>query len=529
MRTTACGLRLVGPFGPWPEASSGVATAQRARRVAVGEGRRDAVTTPVMVLARLTVLMALVVAPAVGAAAPASAKAPHRPTAVIDWRMPALTVDANGDGAIDPYLEGNRTADVPADGRYDVVLDGCGSEHATSFEWKIRSRTYSSSGCSTTVRLPEGDYWVKLKTRGPGGTAVSHRTVTVRTHLVLGLGDSYGAGSGAQVLTDNPVGGGYYDLICGRTPRSHQALAALQLEQSDPRSSVIFIHLSCGGAQINPGLLTPFRGNRPQVDQARDLVNGQPIDALLLSIGGNDVGFGAILQQCLLTPGIDCPTTPYAGYPTFHEFLMAQLGWLRDGNPSEPIDGLPLLAECLGGVGCTTSETPDGSGQALDVDPGDVLYTTYPDLTRDDSGGYCDVVPGAVDPGLVNTTAEEWAWMDAVVEALDQAPMYTFTDSTGAAIPLAQTSPGLNAVIAESADRYGWSPVTGVYADSFTATTGHGYCAGSYDPATGAGRWTYRFTAADEPTVVPSALLVPVHPNAGGHAHYATEILDVVD
>jgi hypothetical protein len=470
----------------------------------------------------------LLVLPAV-VAAPASAKAPPRPSAVIDWQMPALTVDSNADGSIDPYLDGNRTADVPPDGRYEVVLDGCRSANATSFEWQIRSQKYSSAECSTTVRLAEGDYRVKLKTRGPGGTAVSHRTVTVRTHLVLGLGDSYGAGSGAQVLTDNPAGGGYYDPNCGRTPRSHQALAALELERSDPRSSVIFIHLSCGGAQINPGMLTPFRGNRPQVDQARDLVKGQPIDALMLSIGGNDVGFGAILQQCLLTPGIDCPTAPFAGFPTFHEFLVTQFSWLRDGNPTEPIDGLPLLAECLSGTGCTTSETPDGSGQPLQVDPVDVLYTTYPDLTRGDTGGFCDVVPGAVDPGLVNTTAAEWAWIDGVVEALDQDPVYTFTDSAGTAVPLAQTSPGLNAVIAETAQRYGWSPVTGVYADSFTSSTGHGYCAASYNPATGDGRWTYRFTAADEPTVVPPSLLVPVHPNAGGHAHYTTEILDLLN
>ena len=447
--------------------------------------------------------------------------------------MPDLT-QATPAGVIAPYIDGNRTADVPADGRYEVVLDGCGSANATSFEWQIRSNKFTSEGCSTTIRLAEGDYRVKLKTRGPGGTAVSHQRISVQTHIVLGLGDSYGAGNGAQQAVDTngaPLFG-YYDGVCGRTPRSHQARAALELEQSDPRSSVIFIHLSCGGAQISPGLLTPFRGNRPQVDETRDLLNGQPIDSLILSIGGNDAGFGTIVGLCLGTPGVDCPTTPFGGFGTFHEYLMQEFEYLRNGgDPDEPIDGLPLLAECLGGSGCTTSETPDGSGKPLNVATSDVVYTTYPDLSRDDDGTYCDVVPGATDPGLRNTTAEEWAWTDSVIQALNQDPVYVYTDTSGAEVKLEQTSPGLNAIIAETADRYGWSAVDGVYAGSFTDSIGHGYCASSYNPTTDQGRWTYRLNAADEPTVQPPfpPFFVPVHPNAGGHEHYTTEILQTID
>lgn len=449
----------------------------------------------------------------------------HRTTAAIDWRMPALTSDANGDGVIDSYVGGNRTADVPTDGRYEVVLDGCASRGATSFEWGIGSTRVASDVCSSTVRLTEGPHRVKLKARGPGGTAVAHRTVTVATTIVLALGDSYASGAGAQVLADNPAGGGYYDTTCARTPRSHQARTALQLETADPRSSVILIHLSCAGAQINPGLLTPFRGNRPQVDHARDLVHGQRIDELLLSIGGNDAGFGTMLQLCLLTPGVDCPVLPFGGFPTFHQYLMAQFDALRNGNPADPIDGLPVLAACLGGAGCTTSETPDGTGAPLDVAPADVRYTTYPDLTRADDGSYCGVVPGTTDPGLVNTTEQEWAWLDGVVQAVRQQRTYTFVDSAGASHPLAQTSRGLNAIVKETARRYGWTAVTGVYSRSATASTGHGYCASSFDPNTGSGRWTYHFSAADEPSVFPPNLLVPAHPNAGGHAHYTRQIL----
>ena len=111
---------------------------------------------------------------------------------------------------------------------------------------------------------------------------------------------------------------------------------------------------------------------------------------------------------------------------------------------------------------------------------------------------------------------------------IDQSPHYTYTDSRGTKHQLAQTSPGLNAIIAETATRYGWRAVRGVYTKAFSASTGHGYCATSYNPATNAGRWTYRLTAADEPTVFPPTLLVPVHPNAGGHAHYTNQILAAI-
>ena len=141
------------------------------------------------------------------------------------------------------------------------------------------------------------------------------------------------------------------------------------------------------------------------------------------------------------------------------------------------------------------------------------------------------MVPEATDPGLLNTTVQEWAWTDNVIQALDQDPVYVYTDTTGTEVKLEQTSPGLNAIIAETADRYGWTAVDGVYADSFSDSIGHGYCASSYNPTTDEGRWTYRLSAVDEPTVQPPfpPFFVPVHPNAGGHEHYTTEILQIVD
>lgn len=472
----------------------------------------------------LTVLIAVLTT---GLAPVASAAEDHPDTtAVIDWHMAPLSVDANDDGAIDAYLGGNRSADVPADGRYRVILDGCASAGAFYFEWTVGDQISRSTQCRTAVRLTEGDYHARLRVWGWSGSSVATHRISVVTHIVLGLGDSYGSGAGAAVSTDYPAGAGYFDVACVRTPRSHQAQAALELERSDPKSAVILIHLACAGAQISPGLLSPFQDSfqdyrRPQVDDARALLAGQPADAVLLSIGGNDVGFAVFLERCLLAEGIDCPTAPVGGYPTMHEYLMSTFNVLRNGTAADPLEGLPALAKCLGSVGCTTSETPDGSGTPLGVNPRNVLHTTYPDLTKGDDATYCRAVPNSLDPGLRNATREDWRWTDHVLEALVNEEEFVYTGSSGVQTTLEQTQPGLNAIISETEDRYGWSPVTEVYSGS----TGHGYCASAYRPGTERGRWILRFR---EPTI-PPPLLVPVHPNLGGQHHYTREVIKKLD
>lgn len=469
--------------------------------------------------------VALVAVVLVAVTAPgAAARWPEPTTAVIDWRMPDLTVDADGDGVIDRYLDGNRSADVPADGRYEVILDACNSANATWFQWTIDRRTVATRECATPIALQEGVHRATLQVVGPGGVATARGRVEVVTHVVLGLGDSYGAGSGAAVPSDTPgdaAARGYVDATCERTPRAHQAKAALELERSDPRSAVVFIHLACAGAHVSPGMLSPLRGNRPQVDQARDLLRGQTPDLALLSIGGNDAGFGGFVQMCLLTPGIDCPITPFAGFDSLHEFLDARAAVLRDGTSADPSQGLPALAACLGTGGCATSETPDGSGASLGLAPERVVVTPYPDITKGDAAAYCVADPTSPDPGLANASAEEWRWADAMLGSLSPVPSFEYTDAGGTRVTLERRSPGLNAIIAETGPRFGWSPVAGVY----TGSTAHGYCASGYDSATGQGRWTFRIL--DE--AAPGAAKVPVHPNAGGHAHFTDEVTEVLD
>ena len=119
-----------------------------------------------------------------------------------------------------------------------------------------------------------------------GGTglavAVSSRAPAAppldRLDTVVLLGDSYSAGNGA---------GGYLDA-CFRTPYSAGRRYAAQV-----RAAVVDV--ACSGAVVAD--LTRARGqNRPAQVDAVD----RTADVVVLTIGGNDVGFGSLVFQCFL-------------------------------------------------------------------------------------------------------------------------------------------------------------------------------------------------------------------------------------
>src|SRR5207248_2886904 len=93
-----------------------------------------------------------------------------------------------------------------------------------------------------------------------------------------------------------------------RSTLAGPALAAARLEDSDPHSSVTFVHLACSGATVKNGLLGFYDGaekldnERPpaQVGVLSQMLHVRPkLDALTMSIGGNDVRFSNIIKNCL--------------------------------------------------------------------------------------------------------------------------------------------------------------------------------------------------------------------------------------
>lgn len=142
----------------------------------------------------------------------------------------------------------------------------------------------------------------------------------------------------------NKEGARWLDTACHRSLYSHQLRAALQLAIEDPHRAVTFVGLSCSGAEVTWGLFLRYKGNEwvpnpPDLSQISALADAQcgsepadlidmpeayhingtipelrgglvlkkckremarKIDLLLVSIGGNDIGFARLVANTVL-------------------------------------------------------------------------------------------------------------------------------------------------------------------------------------------------------------------------------------
>lgn len=269
--------------------------------------------------------------------------------ASFDWQMAERTVGienldfkpelANGErhwmiqgpGGVPGLFSGVSSVPLdqinPADG-FELTLDGCGSIGAEQYIWSVDgSEMARTDECSYNTRLPLGDYEVTLRVEGSGLSDALTENVSVRDILLVIMGDSYTSGEGngtqyqegvadsslAEAMGNSGAGwseGAYWDYAnCHRSTRSGQANAAIDLERADPYTSVTTLFLACSGAQIDNGILGIKDGKlggaeKPQTYQAYELaiMNGRDIDAVVMGIGGNDVGFVPIVAEGALQP-----------------------------------------------------------------------------------------------------------------------------------------------------------------------------------------------------------------------------------
>lgn len=160
-----------------------------------------------------------------------------------------------------------------------------------------------------------------------------------RTGAVVSLGDSYISGEAGRwkgnsadsagdrngtdrAFVDTPTGPTYDPAIV------YGATAANGCHRSDvaevhhvfrlpPRTT---INLACSGATTANVLRSsaggvPFKGEAPQNDQLALIAAANRVTAVVLSIGGNDLGFADIVTSCVvayLTAGPPCRTTQQA-------------------------------------------------------------------------------------------------------------------------------------------------------------------------------------------------------------------------
>jgi hypothetical protein len=409
------------------------------------------------------------------------------PTATWTWSRPQRYTDTNGDGLRDPR---NTASLVSAP--FTVAVNACastGDGQELRYEWRSSGSTnVDTSSCQGTLSFAnEGTFSVTLTVVTSGGArASSTQTVTVNDLLIVSLGDSFASGEGnphSYGLFDGfiplPVNVKWGDDVpalsgdksqCHRSAYAGSALAAAWLEEKDPRTSVTFVHLACSGAKIEDqtlwgdyagmmryhkegGLLDPYRGvnvptgsgvgdRRPQVDEAATVTGTRTVDAMTVSIGGNDVHFASIIKDCMIDrEGCDVPDTPNPTQPADDPgFCGSQLG---DGRCS----GVDVFNEQIARLPARFDRLADRLTESFGsrLAPERLLLLEYPSQTRCDDGKVCPIM----DPVI---SLKETTWADTAV------------------------LPRLNGVLKTKATEHGWTYVDGISA-GFEGPAGHGYAA----------------------------------------------------
>lgn len=362
--------------------------------------------------------------------------------------------------------------------------------------------TAASTEAAFSHLNPAGDLWDQL-------LAIEQVWATARDMAVATIGAAEAVFANRD-LTFQPS---WQDEQCHRSMLAGQVQAAFAIEQADPRSSVTLLHLACSGAQIIEGLLGSYGGVEPskgspldpQVLSAALQLEGREIDALLVSIGGNDANFSPIVIACMTQE--PCHATSYehqtlaqlnayalcAAASVFSEGCgdyFQEISIVGGGTSAADlfVSGIGNLAPRYALLASElASRFPDVTRQ-----PSRVYITEYPDASLDERGDLCGPRPDRLDPfvNLPGLSPGEWLWAGETV-----------------------TRDHLNAQVAAAAAEHGWTLVDGIY-DGFA---GHGYCSDS--------AWFVRLQQSLRRQGDKNGTL---HPNQEGHAHVGARLADTV-
>jgi lysophospholipase L1-like esterase len=430
---------------------------------------------------------ALTAAVLLGPAGATGASAPVRLT--LDYRIPPrYGLDQNRDGLVDSISTPAQVS--PAAWSAQVTLRWPKGGLCTgTYRWTVdgkpaafvqqRQRLTRLPTCTFTFTRFAGldrPYRVTVTAKRGGIAGKGQVNVTIRDLLVVGLGDSTASGEG------NPDHGvalvRWQDRRCHRSAKGFEAQTAARLESASAKSSVTFVPLACSGASITTGMLAPYAGIAPsggvllppQVDAMKALVGPRHVDAVVVSIGINDLGFGSVARFCFddgvdeaLAATVDCWANPYpttTSATTLRDFVDARDAALP-GRYAQ-------LADALGRAGVPASK---------------VYVTEYPIETRDQQGLPCNPLVPYLDGRPFGFAVRGMITQAEAVESEQEL-----------------VTP-VNAALKAAAAAYGWRYVTGVAAQSLT----HGLCATR--------PW---FVGVYESLITQHDVLGTLHPNAQG-------------
>lgn len=174
-----------------------------------------------------------------------------------------------------------------------------------------------TAACGAVLTAPEtGSYSVHLRLELEDGEETGRTSVTIRDRLVVSIGDSYASGEG---VPDRPGRPELANVVQGCAmqvepvwlePKAHRSLesgpyhAAAEIEDAAEGDLVTFLSFATSGATIHQGLIGDQHDwqSGSQLGEVKRTVGDREIDALLISIGGNDVGFSSGLKTLAADP-----------------------------------------------------------------------------------------------------------------------------------------------------------------------------------------------------------------------------------
>lgn len=373
-------------------------------------------------------------------------------------------------GSLSWYLE---------DTGFPVTLNACKSQGDT-YTWTTRrgnsvvqqtqSAKLTKKTCTTTVKLPEGLHSFTLTVRSGGTTSRQSMVANISNYLLVVMGDSYASGEGnprnvtAWINNRSASFNPYWDEDqCNRSVHGAPAQAALKLEKASNKTSVTLVDVSCSGATVQKGILGPqLRGMSSQIESVSNLIGNREIDAVVMSVGGNDIGFATILTACALQS--NCPLAkataqPLSSFPNIQTGVQTLTAGLANNYAS--------INKCFTGTSCQGAQGQKLPGLSLS-DTGQVLLNSYPDLTRSQAGSVCS---------YLTITESDFAWAQGSILNPSPANPFTYPTTRGAQVPLDNGAGSLNGAIANTT-QLGWKPIMGSWTDTGSGPIGHGVCAG---------------------------------------------------
>ena len=398
---------------------------------------------------------------------------------------------------IEMWLAGNGAA-VPADARCEWRIDGLLVAEAGCGE--------RVSGPAIALRFPDGGE-ISVNVTGETPLIADAR---VKDLLIAGLGDSFASGEGNPNVPvafsesrrarnfypereRNDAGGDalWTDELCHRSLYGQQLRAALQIAVENPQAAVTFLDYSCSGAGIDTGILGPqtyverlpsgtrnsqaapplisggetdsqlYRlirelcRERPRIKRGIPLCPGNAfrrnLDLVLLTVGGNDIGFSNIVAWASLRDGASANIAAFFGATVSAEDFARRM---RDDLP----DAYARLAAAF------QESLPLVSADDGVFDPSRVVITAYPDLVTSQTGEICEASPhngDGEDRYAANQSLDVFsAWLTARPKRLEA---------------VREQFVRLHRRMGDLAGDHGWTFAGTVYSDRMF--DGHGFCA----------------------------------------------------